>query len=87
MLIHVKVQNKDHNFGFWVPMFLLLLIPLAFIIVLSPLVLITILILWPSGWGKWIAAALKTAFLMLCALRGTKVDIQGPNEVVFVSIV
>ncbi|MHB8105322.1 MAG: hypothetical protein ACYDG5_07290 [Dehalococcoidales bacterium] len=87
MLVHVKIQNKNHHFGFWVPLFLVGLIPLVFLIALSPLILLAILICWPSGWGKRILLGLKTVYEMLCSLRGTKVDIQGRNEVIFVSIV
>jgi hypothetical protein len=87
MWIHVKIENRAHHFGFWLPLFIFGLIVLAFMIALAPLVLLAILILWPFGWGWRLAVLCKTIFVMLCALRGTKIDIQGRNEVIYVSIV
>ncbi len=85
--VHVKIKNKDRHFGFWVPLFLFLLIGLVFFIALLPLILIGILILWPSGWGRRIAETLKTVYEVVCSIRGLKVDIQGRNEIVYISIV
>ncbi len=87
MLMHVKIKNPQHQFGFWVPLFLIVLFVFIILLALLPLVLLAILLAWPTGWGRWMVGAFKTGYAMLCSLRGTKVDIQKPKETVFISVV
>ncbi len=87
MLMHVKIRGENSNFGLWLPLFLLIPLALVVLIILSPLILIGILALWPSGWGKLALLALWAAVVSFCSLRGLKVDIQGPRESVFISVV
>jgi hypothetical protein len=87
MLMHVKVQNKDTNFGLWLPLFLLIPLALVIFLILSPLILIALIVLWWLGWGRMALLALKMVFVSLWLLRGLKVDIQGRKECVFISIV
>jgi len=87
MLVHIRVKNKNCNFGLWFPLCLVLLVGLIFFIAFLPLILLVILIAWPTGWGRWMVEAIKTGYNMLCAARGTKVDIQGRNEIVDISLV
>lgn len=87
MLMHVKVQNKERNFGIWLPLFLLIPLVLVILIILSPLILIAILILWPSGWGRWAWLSLQAAFASFWAIRGLKVDVENNNECVYISVI
>lgn len=87
MLMHIRIQNENAKFGLWLPLFLLIPLALVILIILSPLILIAILVLWPSGWGKWALLGLWAAFVSFCSLRGLKVDIQSRNQYVYVSVV
>jgi len=87
MLMHIKIQNKERNFGLWLPLFLLIPLALVILVILSPLILIALLILWPSGYGRWALLCLKAAIVSFWAMRGLKVDVQGRNEVVYISVV
>jgi len=87
MWAYVKIKGKHHGFRFWIPLFLGFLIMLAFFIAFLPLTLLIILILWPTGWGRWMVMAIKTGYVMLCSIRGMKVDVQGRHETIYVSIV
>jgi hypothetical protein len=87
MLMHIKVQDEEHDFGLWLPLFLLLPLALVVLIILSPLILIGVLILWPSGWGTWALDVLKAAWGTLSALRGLEVDIQDNEKHLYVSVV
>jgi len=84
--IKIKIQGERGGFRLWLPLFLLLPLALVIFIILSPLILIAVIILWTSGWGKWALSILRAAYNMLCALRGLKVDIQGRRETVYISI-
>ncbi len=87
MLMHVRVRNESTNFGLWLPLFLLIPLALVVLIILSPLILIAVIVLWPSGWGKLAILALWAAIVSFCSLRGLKVDVQGRNERVYISVV
>ena len=77
MLIHIKIKNKDHHFGFWVPLFLIYPIVLAVLIILSPFILIAIFVIWLCGRGNWAMFTLKTALLAFCSLRGLESGYPG----------
>ena len=87
MLMHLRFQGEERGFGLWLPLFLLL--PLAFVvfIILSPLILIAVLVLWPSGWGKRALLVLKAACEIFWSIRGLRVDIQNSNQCVYISVV
>ena len=87
MLMHVKIENKNSKFGFWLPLFLLIPVALAILIILSPLILIAVLVLWPSGWGRWALFSIKAAIVSFWSLRGLKVDVQGRHECVHISVI
>ena len=87
MWIHMRIQGENKGFGLWLPLFLLLLVPLSVLIILSPLMLVAVLILWPSGWGKWALLVLRAVFGILCSLHGLRIDIQGRNQCVYISVV
>ena len=87
MLMHVRFQGDDRGFGLWLPLFLLLPLALVVFIILSPLILIAVLVLWPSGWGKRALLVLNTACEILCSINGLKVDIQSSNQCVYISVV
>ena len=87
MLMHVKIKNQKTRFGLWLPLFLLMPLALVVLIILSPLILIGILVLWPSGWGRWALMSLKVAIVSFWSMKGLKVDVQGRNEVVYISVI
>lgn len=87
MLMHVKIQGENRGFGLWLPLFLLLPLALVVFIILSPLILIAVLVLWPSGWGERALLVLKAAFEVFCSMRGLRVDIQGRHQYVYISVV
>ena len=90
MLMHVKVKNGRSDFGLWLPLFLLFPLALVVLIILSPLILIGILVLWALGYGRWVAWGFRCAWVAITsswALRGLKVDVQGCNERVQVTVI
>ena len=90
MLMYVRIQNEKTKFGLWLPLFLLIPLALVILIILSPLILVAMLILWMCGygrWGWWALRCLKAAIVSFWSIRGLKVDVQGPNEVVQVSVI
>ena len=87
MWAYVKIKGSDHRFGFWLPLFLGFLILGALFLAFLPLVLLVVIILWPIGWGRWLIEAIKTGYIVLCSLKGLKVDIQNQKDIIYVNIV
>ena len=87
MLMRVRIQGEHRGFGLWLPLFLLLALALVLFIILSPLILIAIIVLWPIGWGKKALLFLLTAFEVFCSIRGLKIDIQNRQQCVFISVI
>jgi uncharacterized membrane protein YqjE len=87
MLMHVKIRGERRGFGLWLPLFLVLPLALALFIILSPVILIAILIFWPSGWRKKALHLFGAAFEVLCSMRGIKVDVRGEHRCIYISAV
>ena len=87
ILMHVKIQGEEREFGLWLPLFLLLPLALVVFIILSPLILIAVLVLWPSGWGKRALLILRAAFEVFCSMRGLRVDVRSGHQCVYISVV
>jgi hypothetical protein len=89
MWLRLRIRNERARFGLWLPLFLLWPVVLVFLLALSPLILIAILVLWPSGWGKLVWLALRSLGSIICALHGLRVDIASAerNEIVYISVV
>jgi hypothetical protein len=87
MLMHIKIRSKGTRFGLWLPLFLLFPIALVIFIILSPFILIAIIVLWHTGWGRLALFSLQAAFLACWSLRGLKVDVSKPGECVSISII
>ena len=87
VLMHLRFQGEERGFGLWLPLFLLL--PLAFVvfIILSPMILIAILVLWPSGWGKRALLVLRAVVDVFCSMRGLRVDVQNSQQCVNISVI
>jgi hypothetical protein len=87
MLMHLRFQGEDRVFGLWLPLFLLLPLALVVFIILSPLILIAVIVLWPSCLGKSALLVLKAACEMFWSIRDLKVNIQGSNQYVYISVI
>jgi len=90
MLMHVKVKNEKTDFGLWLPLFLLFPLALVVLLILSPLILIGILVMLALGQGRWVEFGFRCLWVAVVsswALRGLRVDVQGRNETVQVTVI
>ena len=86
MLMHLRFQGNERGFGLWLPIFLLLPLALVVFIILSPLILIAVIVLWPSGWGKRALLVLKAACEIFWSIRGLRIDIQSSDQCVYIAV-
>ena len=85
MLMHLRFQNDKKRFGLWIPLFLFAPFLLAFLLVLSPFIFISVLLFW-EDWGKWLVQTVWTALVSLFSLRGLEVDVQNENQCFYVAV-
>jgi hypothetical protein len=88
--MHVKVKNEKSDFGLWLPLFLLFPLALVVLIILSPLILIGVLVMLALGQGRWVEFGFRCLWAAITsswALRGLRVDIQGRNGTVQVTVI
>jgi len=79
-LLHLRIHNKEHNFGLWLPLFLAWLILAAMALAFLPLFILLLLVALPFGWGEFMLLLGPRFYTLLCALRGLKVDVDRANE-------
>ena len=85
MWFRIKIrQTGGHNFGLWLPLFLIWPIVLVLAILLFPFVLIVSIFQLLAGRRKLLILIFPRFCSVICALRGMKVDVQSPDETVYV---
>jgi hypothetical protein len=79
MRIHIVEANKK-KVGLILPLFLIWILLLPFVILLTPFVLLSALILWPSGYGKSLLRAGPAMYRVIAALSDLHIDVQGKAD-------
>lgn len=87
LFVKVFFRGDGSRFGCWLPVFLLLPLLIALLILLLPFTLITALVLWPLGWARPVVGAVPALFLLLHALRGLKVEINDKDTRVDIKVI
>ena len=87
MLMHMRIQGQRRGFGLWLPLFLVMPLALVVFIILSPLILVGTIILWPSGWGKRALFTLRAAIEIFWSMRGLSIDVHSGRQCVSISVV
>jgi hypothetical protein len=72
MLVRVQIRGEERKFGLWLPLFLVLPMVLAFLIALSPLILVAIIIVRVTRWGSGLPLAARTPLAILSSVRGVR---------------
>jgi hypothetical protein len=87
-LLKMRFQNRRHAFTWWLPLFLIGPIVLAFLLaiflVLLPFALLAVLFTWESGWLCSMLLGVPALFRLFCHLPGLKVDVGGSEGQVYV---
>jgi hypothetical protein len=83
MQIKEKGKNKIRLF---LPFFLIWIILIALLILISPLLLIAAIVLWPMGYGKHILFFIPMLFSLMCALSGLKIFIENEEKTIYLTL-
>jgi hypothetical protein len=81
-LMRLRIINPEQNINLWLPLFLVWIILAAIALVLSPLVAVLVILLWPFGWGEFPLLLGPYVYNCLCSVRGLSIDIKKRNDVV-----
>jgi hypothetical protein len=100
LFLRIKIQEQRALPGCWLPLFLLVPLALALLLVLSPFMLVAYIILRLRGRLRELPPALRAAFGVLCSARqigaawdvfcstpGLRVDVSSRNERVHISVI
>ncbi len=99
-ILRVRIRNQQHrsglwrrllltwplHFGLWLPLFLIWPLLLVLWVILLPLLLIAAVILAYKGWARPLLLGGPALFLLLCALRGLKVEVGQDSGQVLISL-
>lgn len=83
MRIHIVEEHKK-KVGLILPFFLVWLLLLPFIILLTPLVLLAALMIWPSGYGKTLLRAGPAVFSVISSLSNLHIQVEKPGSKVLI---
>ena len=100
LFLRIRIQEKRALPGCWLPLFLIVPLAVALLVVLSPVILVAYLILRLEGRLERLPPGLRATFGVLCSIRriraacdlfcstpGLRVDVSGRNERVNISVV
>jgi hypothetical protein len=80
LFVNLKVQNNRHNFGLWIPVFLVWVILLPFLMLLLPFLIIAELVLYMTRFQIRLGAILIAVCGVLSSLRGTDIAVENKSE-------
>lgn len=74
-------SGQERGFSLWIPLFLVWLLVLPFVIVLAPFVVLACLV------TRTRLALFAALWEMLCSLGGTRIEVRGPKDFVYVRFI
>jgi hypothetical protein len=87
--LKLRFENKDHDFGLWLPLFLIgpvvLLFLLVVFIILLPFALLTFVFTWETGWLESLFLGFPALLRLFVYLRGFKVDVESKKGSVYIA--
>ena len=83
-LMKLHIRNKRHAFAIWLPLFIIgpifLVLLLALCLIVLPFALLSLLVTWRWQWTRTVFVSVPVFIRILCALPGTRVDVEDGNE-------
>ena len=86
MIMKLGFGKPGGRFSIWVPLFVLFPFLIVILLLITPFLLLTALVLWSFGWGRPFLLFIPVLLGLLWALRGLEIDINDKKEKVFISI-
>ena len=84
LVARLQVYDEERDFDVWLPLFLAWIILLAFAIALSPIAIFLILVLWPTGWGKFLLLLPVNVYRCVRDLKDLRIDVKNERRSVLI---
>lgn len=89
-LMYLKIQNRRHRFGIWIPLFIIVPIGLIFLLALFlialPFILLSLVITWRWEYWDWMWSGISGLFSVLNSLPGLRVVVDDREQKVQIVI-
>ena len=91
LLLKISVENEDHDFAFWLPLFiigpLIFLFLLAVFIIILPFALLAIIFTWELEWWRTLFLLIPAFFRLIAHLPGLDVDVGSTDHRVHIAFI
>jgi hypothetical protein len=87
MLLHVRFPSGSGSWGLWLPLFLIYPLLLALSLIVLPFLLLTALVMLPTGDARIPLMVLPYAWNVIVKTRGLLVDIQDREQKVLINFI
>lgn len=85
-IMRIRVREKGkHNISLWLPLFLLWPIIIVFTAILLPFLIIAAIVFW-NKYGKQILKSIPVFYSLICAMRGTLINVDSGAQKVYIGI-
>lgn len=90
-LLKIRLENEDHAFTLWLPLFLIgpvvLIFLLAIFVIILPFALLSIIFTWELGWGRTLFLLIPSSYRLFTQLPGLHLDVAGNNGRIYVAFI
>lgn len=88
MLMKIKIpQENSRSINIYIPIFLAWLLLAVLLLIMTPFVLLAALFTWRQGLGGLILMVIPTLCEILWHMQGLLIDVEGPDETIYVSFI
>jgi hypothetical protein len=89
-VMKLRFHKGNHDFGLWIPLFLIGPVALVFLLVvfaiLLPFALLAFMFTWQWDWLSWVAIGIPTILRVAWSLPGVKIDVDAEDVKVSIAI-
>ena len=85
-LMRIRISGPGRKINLWLPLFIILPVAAAILLILAPLVLLAAAVLWRLGWGRPLLIAFPAVIDCFYAMRGLEVEVRQRQEIVIISV-
>jgi hypothetical protein len=91
LILKLNIKRKDscdqEGFNLWLPLFLIWLIALPPILLLTPIIMLAALFLWPTGKGRYILFLYLAVFGLIWHMSEIEIEIQSDKKIVCLNLI
>ncbi len=83
-ILRLRIRSATRGIGLWLPLILLWPIVAVLAVLVSPVVLLAAILLWPRGLSRPVLMIGPALYRLACGLRGLEVQVDDKDSHVLV---